>query len=184
MKELALASLLLATFKQDRTLSLSYTIKPITHCGMRLTLGVDQDIRMISPDNKAMKARCTKLLHNEAALDLLPRVRYMIDLEYAAPVFVPSARLLFDLGLHLVPVVKPGTQEVTNIVAINLSDKIIRMFNGMSLSDEDYLSSPSGSRSSDEDMGRGAHLQGGNSDSSSGYMSNTLEMEILIATPP
>jgi hypothetical protein len=62
----------------------------------------------------------------------------MIDLELTTPIFIPSARLLFDLGLHLVPVLKPGTKEVTNIVAINLSDKIIRMFNGMCLSDEEY----------------------------------------------
>ena len=109
---------------------------------MRLALGIDQDIRMISPDNKAMKARCTKLLKNEPSLDLLPRVRYMIDLESAVPIFVPSARLLFDLGLHLVPVARPGTEEVTNIVAINLSDKIIRLFNGMCLSDDEYFSSP------------------------------------------
>ena len=93
---------------------------------------------MISPDNKAMKARCTKLLRDEPALDLLPRTRYMIDLDVRAPAFVPSARLLFDLGLHLVPIVEQETQMVTNIVAINLSDKIVRMFNGMSLSDDDY----------------------------------------------
>ena len=105
---------------------------------MRLTLAMNQDVRMISPDNKAMKARCSKLSYDEPVLDLLPRVRYMIDLEKTVPNFVPSARLLFDLGLYLVPVVKPGTQDVTNIVAINLSDKMIRIFNGMSLCDDDY----------------------------------------------
>jgi hypothetical protein len=103
---------------------------------MKLFLVANQNIRMISPDNKAMYACCTSLLKNEPALDLLPRVRYMIDLETSHPIFVPSARLLFDLGLHLVPIVKPGTTDVTNIVAINLSDKIIRMFNGMQLSDD------------------------------------------------
>jgi hypothetical protein len=93
---------------------------------------------MASPDNKMLKVRCTKLLKGEATLDLIPRSRYLLDLVQDAPSFVPSARLLFDLGLHIAPVLKPGTQVVTSVVAINLSDKVVRLHNGMCLTDDGY----------------------------------------------
>ena len=103
---------------------------------MRLYFKKNQEIRCVTADNRAMASKCNKLMSSDAALDLIPRVRYMIDLSEPLVPFAPSAKLLFDLGLHLVPMTNPNDELVHKIVAINLSDKIIRISSGMNLSDE------------------------------------------------
>lgn len=101
----------------------------------------------MAPDNRAMCTKCSRQIANEPVLELLPRVRYLIDLKEPLQPFTPSARLLFEFGLHLVPVKDQVTEKVVKLVAINLSDKIIQISNGMSICDEEVpLFDPSSPR--------------------------------------
>jgi hypothetical protein len=103
---------------------------------MRLSLQNNEEVRTVAADNRALRTRCSKVVRAEPALDLLPRVRYLIDLEEPVAHFTPSAKLLFDIGLHVVPSTEPVSGMVRSVVAINLSDKIIRIHNGMDLGEE------------------------------------------------
>ena len=87
------------------------------------------------PDNKAMFTRCCKRAKCEPALDLLPRVRYTIGVTSPVGSQWPSAKLLLEPGLHIVPITDASDESISRIVAINLSDKIIRIYNGMLLGD-------------------------------------------------
>lgn len=104
---------------------------------MKLYFALNQEIRCVAPDNRAMCTKCSRQVSSEPVLELLPRVRYLIDLKEPLEPFTPSARLLFEFGLHLVPVKDQLTEKITKIVAINLSDKIIQICNGMSICDQE-----------------------------------------------
>lgn len=97
--------------------------------GFCLNLKLNDLIDMMTYDNRRLIMKCSKCVNGVPAIDLLPRVRYMLNIE-AMPTAAlsPPSSLFFSQGLLVVPEDMDGTTE--RIAVLNMSEKAIRIVAG------------------------------------------------------
>ena len=97
---------------------------------VELVLEHGETVEMRTSDNSKFTMRCSKCVEGRPAVDLIPRVRYRLRVRSSGPLspgpyFFDSGLLLFALDDALLP---------QDVVAMNLSDKIVRVAAGDDLS--------------------------------------------------
>ncbi len=104
-----------------------------------LNLEYNELLDMSTFDNRQLSMKCTKMHEGVPMIDLLPRVRYILRI--TPPVrsedFPVASGLLFSCGLLLLPHTGARTDTVDRVVAMNLSEKAVRLAHGRVLFNED-----------------------------------------------
>ena len=108
---------------------------------------------MRTSDNRRLSMRCSKVHGDRAAIDLLPRVRYALRISPVPHAAFSAAcgSVLLEAGLLLTPLLMadegapqsqgedsseqlcastPSARLTSSVVALNLSDKIVRLVEG------------------------------------------------------
>ena len=96
-----------------------------------LLLEPGEVVEMRTSDSRKLQMRCSKQHGERPAVDLLPHVRYVFRARPSPPGALDAAAgaLLLDAGVLL----KPLDDEGRRVVALNLSDRIVRVVGGESL---------------------------------------------------
>jgi len=118
---------------------------------MRLNLENNELVDMCTYDNRRLAMKCTKFADGLPMVDLLPRVRYCLRVHPtpARECATPPSSLFFTQGLLLIPE-EAADGMVRRVVALNLSEKAIRVCAGRELSDDSSLLSPVPSQASSD----------------------------------
>ena len=98
-------------------------------------------VEMRTSDNKRLSMRCSKSVGEQPAVDLLPNVRYVLRASSASPLERGGGALLLEAGVLTQPLRSEEGAGQRSFVALNLSDKIVRLVNGGSLLDGSCVSS-------------------------------------------
>jgi hypothetical protein len=118
---------------------------------VRLNLEHNELIELCTYDNRRLSMRCTKHADGEPAVDLLPRVRYLLRVQQPTPRehIACAGSLFFTHGLVVVP--EDGSDGLVRRVAVmNLSEKAVRVCNGREVAGDDWAQSPVRSASSSD----------------------------------
>lgn len=114
-----------------------------------LLLAHGEPIEMRTGDNRRLVMRCSKTHGDAPAVDLLPHVRYVLRVTPTPAAELERTWALFlDVGLLLRPLYgivddasgtsdrhEDGRAQCAAVVALNLSDKVVRLVGGVSLLD-------------------------------------------------
>ena len=121
-----------------------------------LNLEYNELLDMSTFDNRQLSMKCNKLLEGQPMIDLLPRVRYILRIAPAVrkDEFPVASELLFSCGLLLLPHSGRSSGAVDRVVAMNLSEKAIRLAHGRVLfgEEEGARRRPSGMSPSSSDL--------------------------------
>lgn len=98
---------------------------------VRLNLEHNELVELCAYDNRRLSMRCFKYADNEPAIDLLPRVRYMLRVQPLSPQdkLARGSSLFFTHGLLILPV-EEEIGLVRRVAVLNLSEKTVRVSNG------------------------------------------------------
>ena len=104
-----------------------------------LNLEYNELLDMSTFDNRQLSMKCTKLQDGQPIIDLLPRVRYILRIlpTVRKEDFPVASDLLFSCGLLLLPHNGRSTGEVDRVIAMNLSEKAVRLAHGRVLFGEE-----------------------------------------------
>ncbi len=111
-----------------------------------LNLEYNELLDMSTFDNRQLSMKCTKMHEGSPMVDLLPRVRYILRISPAIRKedFPVASGLLFSCGLLLLPHTGARPDTVDRVVAMNLSEKAVRLAHGRVLFTEAGARPPPG----------------------------------------
>lgn len=106
-----------------------------------LNLEYNELLDMSTFDNRQLSMKCTKMHEGQPMIDLLPRVRYILRIAPSVrkAEFPVASSLLFSCGLLLLPHHGSSPDTVDRVVAMNLSEKAVRLAHGRVLFNEDTI---------------------------------------------
>ena len=100
---------------------------------MLLDLEHHERVEICTADNRFMHVRCTKLYHGTPTLELLPRLRYQLRVHPISAREFSTTSLFFSYGLLLLPK-ESKDGFIRTVVAMNMGDKIVRVYTNMEMS--------------------------------------------------
>ena len=109
---------------------------------MRLILETNELIEMCTYDNRRLSMKCTRHYDGVPSIDLLPRVRYCLRVCPTPRSNSLSSSLFFSHGLIVIPQ-ESNDALAHKVIALNLSEKAMRVTAGKELSADGWSMSPS-----------------------------------------
>ena len=104
---------------------------------MRLSLNPNEPIEAYTFENRKLKILCNQSEEKDCVIDILPRVRYLLNLESALeiPAYTPSTPF-FRNGLIMLPhITSQNPRNIRQICVLNLSERNVRLRQGQHLFD-------------------------------------------------
>ena len=102
---------------------------------MKLSLNPNELIEAYTFENRHLTIKCNQISTNKFMIDILPRVRYVLNLteELTSNAFI-SPMLFFKYGLVVIPYYTDlNNDKVRQICIMNLSDRNVRLHHGQDL---------------------------------------------------
>lgn len=101
--------------------------------GMLLNLEHHERIEVCTADNRFMYVRCNKLYDSVPILELLPRLRYLLRVQPISVHEFSTSSLFFTHGVLIVPK-RNENGIIHSVVAMNMGDKVVRVYSNMDMS--------------------------------------------------